>query len=113
MLPEQENYIRLCYRKEKIDIPILKQFVSDFNLRNPADKILVIKELSALYNHQTEKSSKKKDWFDCSLILTVDNNIIVTAGMLDSFGKPICIIFLPNSKAEFSKESMVLTVVEN
>ncbi|EAR97331.1 hypothetical protein TTHERM_00338100 (macronuclear) [Tetrahymena thermophila SB210] len=108
--PEQANYIKKCYSKDEIDMQILKQFAMDFQLKTPGEKNLVIKEFTA---QQIEKENNpKKEWRDCSIILTVDNYLIISPGLLDSFSKPNSTIYLPLSKAIFNKEQMIVTIVE-
>ncbi|KAL4498567.1 hypothetical protein ABPG72_019685 [Tetrahymena utriculariae] len=108
--PEQANYIKKCYSKDEIDMQILKQFAMDFQLKTPGEKNLVIKEFTA---QQIEKENNpKKEWRDCSIILTVDNYLIISPGLLDSFSKPTQTIYLPLSKAIFNKEQMIVTIVE-
>lgn len=62
------------------------------------------------YNYNTSNSEEDSHWEECSMYLTIDKYLVIIPGAQDSLAKPAATIFLPPSKAIFSKEKMVVRV---
>lgn len=70
---QETHFIKRIYGVEEVSFDVFAQFVDDFKFKRIPERPLIVKEVRA-------QLWRDGAWRDCSLMLTIDRNILVVDG---------------------------------